>query len=142
MTTEKIEKLISIRDCKQAFVQPGRDNIIDLVHPFTGHSVYSNETLEEIGIRYPGAEVVNFDDWMKAKAAKQRLHLECHAIQFDCERQPHKWQNQVAQDLMHLLGRAMYFLETDRDESDVAAAQATLRIVRRVEEFEGIRRAK
>lgn len=71
MTTEKIEKLISLRDCKQAFAVPGEDNIIDLVHPITGHGVYSNETLEEIGIRYPGAEVVNFDDWMKAKAAKQ-----------------------------------------------------------------------
>jgi len=78
----------------------------------------------------------------QVEAQCKRLHLECHAIQFDCERQPHKWQNQVAQDLMHLLGRAQYFLETDRDDSDVAAAQATLRIVRRVEEFEGTRRAK
>jgi len=72
----------------------------------------------------------------------KRLHLECHAIQFDCERQDQGWKNQVAEDLMHLLGRAMYFLETDRDESDVAAARATLRIVRRVEEFEGIRRVQ
>ena len=70
------------------------------------------------------------------------LHRQCSEIEFDCDSQREHWKNEVARDLMTLLGRAQYFLETDRDESDVAAAQATLRIVRRVEEFEGIRRAK
>jgi hypothetical protein len=71
----------------------------------------------------------------------KQLHKECSKLTYDQENQSDEWKIHVAHDLNTLLGRAMYFLETDRDESDVAAAQATLRIVRRVEEFEGIRRA-
>jgi hypothetical protein len=78
----------------------------------------------------------------RAERACNRLHKECSAIDFDCEHQDEAWKNQVAQDLSTLLGRAMYFLENSGDESDIFAARATLRIVRRVEGFEGIRRAK
>jgi len=49
------------------------------------------------------------------------LHKQCSEIVFDCEGQGEAWKNGVAQDLSTLLGRAMYFLETDRDESDVYA---------------------
>jgi len=76
----------------------------------------------------------------QVEVQRKRLHKQCNELVY-LEKQPHKWQNQIAKDLNMLLSRAFYFLETDRDESDVAAAQATLRIVRRVEEFEGIRRA-
>jgi predicted component of type VI protein secretion system len=41
-----------------------------------------------------------------------------------------------------LMGRVAYFRETSNDESDQAAEAATLRIVERVENFEGIRRVK
>ena len=77
----------------------------------------------------------------RAERACNRLHKECSELSYDSENQPQKWANQVAQDLNTLLGRALYFLETSGDESDIFAARATLRIVRRVEEFEGIRRA-
>jgi len=76
----------------------------------------------------------------KVERQCRQLHKECNEIELAVAGHSEEWKNQVAQDLMMLLGRAQYFLETDRDESDVAAAQATLRIVRRVAEFEGIRR--
>ncbi len=58
-------------DCKTAFVEPCADNMIDLIHPETGKSLIEGETLEQIRRRYPTAEVVNVDDWLAAKAAKQ-----------------------------------------------------------------------
>ncbi len=66
---------------------------------------------------------------------------QCRKITFS-PRQQFRWKYQIADDLNYLLDRATYFLETSADESDIQAAQVTLRIVARVAEFEGIRRAK
>jgi len=63
--------MIKASDCKQAFAEPGRHNLIDLINPATGRSCIENETLEQIQARYPGAEVVNVDEWLTAKAARQ-----------------------------------------------------------------------
>lgn len=57
---------------------------------------------------------------------------------FDEKNQDTDWQNDVAKELNVLLGRVQYFLETSNDESDKAAAKATLSIVQRVAEFEDI----
>ena len=80
-------------------------------------------------------------EYRKAQKRVETLWGECHAIRF-AARQKETWQDEVARDLAVLLGRAEYFLSTSADQSDIGAAEATLRIVRRVEEFEGIRRAK
>lgn len=53
---------ISWRDCKDCFYTPGQPGIIDLVHPNTGKSVISGDTLEEIRERYPDAEIGDFDE--------------------------------------------------------------------------------
>ena len=75
------------------------------------------------------------------EAEYNRLLKQITSIDLDCEGQKEKWQNQVAQDLMTILSRALFHLEQYGDESDVFAAKAALRIAKRVEEFEGIRRA-
>lgn len=54
------------------------------------------------------------------------------------EDRPDEWRNQVARDLNHLIGRAVYSLETSCDESDIGFGNAVLRIVERVAEFEKI----
>ena len=38
--------------------------IIDSVNPATGRGSYSGETVEEVGIRYPGAHIMNLDDYI------------------------------------------------------------------------------
>jgi hypothetical protein len=76
-----------------------------------------------------------------SEAEYKRLLKQITSIDLDCEGQRDKWKNQVAQDLMTVLSRALYHLEQHGDESDVFAAKAVLRIAKRVEEFEGIRRA-
>ena len=48
------------------------------------------------------------------------------------------WRNQVARDLNHLVGRATWWMETDRDEIDTKFGAAVLCIVERVAEFEAI----
>jgi len=53
------------------FAVPGENNIIDVINPATGTGGYSNETLEQIRGRYPGAERFAYADWTKAKAASQ-----------------------------------------------------------------------
>lgn len=62
---------ISIHDCKEAFAVPGSDSIVDLVHPITGRSIYGGDDLQGIRARYPGAEIVDFSEWLAAKAARQ-----------------------------------------------------------------------
>jgi len=54
-----------------AFIEPGANHIIDTVNPETGLSWYFAESLEKIRERYPTAEIVNFDAWIDAQAAKQ-----------------------------------------------------------------------
>ena len=55
----------------RAFAGPDSDTIIDLCHPVTGRSQIYNQTLDEIRMRYPGAEVVDFEEHCKAKGSKQ-----------------------------------------------------------------------
>src|ERR1017187_7460993 len=73
---EYVEKSLTLDDCKQAFAVPGSDSIVDLVHPVTGRSVYANETLEQVNVRYPGAELVEFDAWLESKAERQHSPIE------------------------------------------------------------------
>lgn len=54
-----------------AFAVPGENSLIDCINPDTGLSWIERENLEQIRKRYPLAEVVNIDDWCKAKAARQ-----------------------------------------------------------------------
>lgn len=76
--TEKIAPLgaLQFSDCKQAFAVPGDSNIIDVVNPVTGKSWVFGETLEEIRLRYPGAEIVNLEEFWKAKAEQQDAPVE------------------------------------------------------------------
>lgn len=53
-----------------------------------------------------------------------------------------EWRNEVARDLNHLVGRAIYWIETDGDEIDSEFGAAVLRTVNRVVEFEEIDQAK
>lgn len=40
---------------------------IDIVNPETGRSAVNHETLDEIRLRYPGAEIAEFHSWAAAK---------------------------------------------------------------------------
>jgi hypothetical protein len=71
METTVSKTKISPMDAEQAFAVPGSDSIVDVIHPATGKSWIAGETLEQIRLRYPGAEVVNFDEWCKAKGDRQ-----------------------------------------------------------------------
>lgn len=62
---------LSPMDAEQAFAVPGESSIIDVIHPTTGKSWIAGETLEEIRLRYPSAEVVNINDWQLQKAMRQ-----------------------------------------------------------------------
>ena len=79
---------------------------------------------------------------ISAEAEYKRLLKQITSIDLDVEKQKEQWQNQVAQDLMTILSRAVYHLERNGDECDVFAANAALRIAQRVAEFEELRRAK
>lgn len=70
-TTEKIEKVVTMMDCEMAFAVPGQDGIIDVIHPGTGKSWHYGKTLDEIRLRYPGAEIVNFEDHCASQAKRQ-----------------------------------------------------------------------
>jgi hypothetical protein len=52
------------------------------------------------------------------------------------ESHPEAWKNELAHDLNHLMGRAVWWLETDRDEIDIKFGIAVVRVVERVAEFE------
>ena len=62
---------MNYRDATEAFAIPGKESVIDMRSPVTGLSEVYGETLEQIRVRYPGAEVVNFAAWMAAKAERQ-----------------------------------------------------------------------
>ena len=61
-----------------------------------------------------------------------------NAIHEFSEEHPDEWRNEVARDLNVLVGRATWWIETDRDETDREFGAAVLRIVERVAEFENI----
>ena len=65
-----------------------------------------------------------------------------HAIDDFSESHPEEWRNEIARDLNHLVGRAVWWVETDRDETDRDFGAAVLRIAERVAETEKIERAK
>ena len=44
-----------------AFAVPGEDSIIDCINPNTGNSCINGETLEQIRLRYPKAEIVSME---------------------------------------------------------------------------------
>ena len=48
------------------------------------------------------------------------------------------WRNQVADDLNQLVGRAIWTIETDGDETDLEFGAAVVRIVERVAQSEEI----
>lgn len=58
-------------DCTEAFAEPGSDSIIDCIRPDTGRSWHYGENLDEIRVRYPGAQIVNMEEHFKAKATRQ-----------------------------------------------------------------------
>jgi len=51
------------------FAQMSSLTAIDEVHPLTGLSVVNGETLEEIRRRYPGAEILSWDEFTARKEA-------------------------------------------------------------------------
>lgn len=67
---EKVPQL-SMMDATEAFAIPGEDSLIDCINPFNGLSWIEGENLEQIRLRYPGAEVVNIEAFCKAKAERQ-----------------------------------------------------------------------
>lgn len=73
--TAKIEKhlqnQITLQDCVDAFAVPGSDTLIDVIHPTTGKSLCYGETLEQIRVRYPGAEVIAVARFQVLKANRQ-----------------------------------------------------------------------
>jgi hypothetical protein len=65
-----------VMDATEAFAVPGEDSLIDCILPATGRSWINDETLEQIRERYPKAEVVNIEEFCKAKAEKQDSPVE------------------------------------------------------------------
>lgn len=59
-----------------------------------------------------------------------------NALREFSETHPEAWKNELADDLNHLMGRAVWWLETDRDEIDIKFGIAVVRVVERVAEFE------
>lgn len=69
-TTKQTTTTEIITDAKTAFAIPGQDSIIDVVRS-DGTSWHYHETLEQVRLRYPGAELVNCEDFFAEKAARQ-----------------------------------------------------------------------
>jgi len=60
---------------KNIYAVPGAHNIIDGIHTETGRGIYSNETLDQIRARHPGAEIMTMADFCEAKHARQNMPL-------------------------------------------------------------------
>ena len=71
MSTDNKTKELSMMDCTHAFAVPGESNIIDTINPFTNKSWINNESLDEIRLRYPAAEIVEIVQWQADKARRQ-----------------------------------------------------------------------
>jgi len=67
--------VLSILEAKECFAEPGESNIVDWINPHTKKGWYSNETLEQVKLRYPKAEIVDFKKWIEAKAGKQHTPI-------------------------------------------------------------------
>lgn len=70
-------------DCTTAFAVPGSSSIIDCIHPVTGRSWINGESLEQIRLRYPGAEIVNIADFCAAKAQRQDSPIQWSEVTAD-----------------------------------------------------------
>jgi len=93
------------------------------------------------GSSYAVQEKFREKQWREAKrSARQTLKL-CSEIRFDSDEQPSDWQNAVAFDLNKLLYRGEQELRTAPNETNLDFAKTVLRIIKRVAEFEGIRRS-
>lgn len=75
-TTEQKLPAVTLGDCTQAFAIPGALSIVDCINPHTGRSWINKESLDEIRLRYPGAEIVSLAEWSKEKAALQDRPVE------------------------------------------------------------------
>lgn len=53
------------------FLVPGAAHPQDLVHPITGHGVYSGDTPERMAERFPGVSVVEIAEYRRRRAAEQ-----------------------------------------------------------------------
>lgn len=84
------------------------------------------------------SEIKQTDQNVVAEALLKTLN----GLVVDEKRQEYSWQNKLADDLNYLNGRAVYFLETSCDESDIEAAQATISVIQRVVEAEELKRWK
>lgn len=71
---------MNLNDITHAFALPGAEGTIDLIHPSTGRGLYSDETLEQVRLRYPGAEILLLADFLAAKAARQDAPVEWEQI--------------------------------------------------------------
>jgi hypothetical protein len=77
--TKKIERL---RDdpndwmtWTKCFAVPGSDTIIDMARPQSGLSAIYGRTLEEVRGEYPGAELVDYDEFKNGIAARQNAEM-------------------------------------------------------------------
>lgn len=71
----------------------------------------------------------------KQLAAEEAL-ARLNALREFAKNHTEEWKNQLADDLNHIMGRAVWWLETDRDEIDADFGAAVVRVVERVAEFE------
>ena len=94
-------KTLSVLDCEFVFAVPGGTGIIDVINPVTGLSWYNGENLEQVRIRYPGAEIFNWDDWNTARAAEQDTPVSWYDIP---EEQYDNWLNCLPPAYMGNLG--------------------------------------
>ena len=61
-------------ECTQAFAVPGENHIIDLINA-DGKSWHSEESLDQIRLRYPRAEIVELDAHCREKATRQDTEI-------------------------------------------------------------------
>lgn len=67
---DKITRLAEHPEAKLCFAIPGQ-TMIDEINPNTGLGVYSGHTLEQVQERYPGAQIMEIDEYCRSKAAAQ-----------------------------------------------------------------------
>lgn len=63
-------------DFTHAYAEPGSRSIIDAIHPVTHLGLWSGETLDQVRVRYPRAEIVDFNEWLVKKGAEQDTPVE------------------------------------------------------------------
>jgi len=73
-TAEKIIAYVEnerIPEPTECYAVPGENHIIDVIHPITGLTVYCQDTLESMLLRYPGAIRMTIEAFCEAKAIRQ-----------------------------------------------------------------------